>query len=187
VYYSPKGRQVWQTISGPLRRRRSQHSIPMSMRWCTNCSRACKPSYVLSCGGCTSWVRLRSVTFIRRGATSTSTSSRSAHSRMRSLPRCGPDPSSLLDPVNPDDLRQASAAIVERWRDQAHRDREWVAWLRAPDTHTFVVLTLCTLSKIGYISHKFKWPISRRSRLLRLLPGDSSGYVVLIDHDTQLL
>ena len=57
----------------------------------------------------------------------------------------GPDPSSLLDPVNPDDLRQASAAIVERWRDQAHRDREWVAWLRQPDNHTFVVLTLCRL------------------------------------------
>jgi hypothetical protein len=57
----------------------------------------------------------------------------------------GPDPSSLLDPVNSDDLRQASAAIVERWRDQAQRDPEWVVWLRAPDNHTFVVLTLCRL------------------------------------------
>jgi hypothetical protein len=57
----------------------------------------------------------------------------------------GPDPRSLLDPVNPDDLRQASAAMVERWRDQAHRDPEWVGWLRAPANHPFVVLTLCRL------------------------------------------
>jgi Domain of unknown function (DUF4111) len=57
----------------------------------------------------------------------------------------GPDPSSLLDPVHPDDLRQASAAIVERWADQAHRDREWVTWLRAPDHLRFVVLTLARL------------------------------------------
>jgi hypothetical protein len=55
----------------------------------------------------------------------------------------GPEPHSLLDPVNPDDLRQASAAIVERWRDQAHYDPDWPAWLREPENDTFVVLTLC--------------------------------------------
>jgi hypothetical protein len=55
----------------------------------------------------------------------------------------GPDPRSLLDPVNPNDLRQVSAAIVEQWREQAHHDPEWPAWLREPDNHTFVVLTLC--------------------------------------------
>jgi hypothetical protein len=57
----------------------------------------------------------------------------------------GPDPRSLLDPVDPDDLRHASAVIVERWRDQAHSDPEWPAWLREPDNHRFVVLTLCRL------------------------------------------
>lgn len=57
----------------------------------------------------------------------------------------GPDPRSLLDPVNPDDLRQASAAIVQRWRDQAQRDPEWVVWLGEPANHMFVVLTLCRL------------------------------------------
>ena len=69
----------------------------------------------------------------------------------------GPDPSSLLGPVNPDDLRQASAAIVERWRDQAHRDSEWIAWLREPDNLTFVVLTLCRLLytlEIGSVASK---------------------------------
>ncbi|MBA3822543.1 MAG: DUF4111 domain-containing protein [Ktedonobacterales bacterium] len=55
----------------------------------------------------------------------------------------GPDPRTLLDLVNPDDLRQVSAAIVERWRDQAHCDPEWLAWLREPENHIFVVLTLC--------------------------------------------
>jgi hypothetical protein len=57
----------------------------------------------------------------------------------------GPDPRSLLDPVHPDDLRQASAAIVEQWRDQAHRDRDWSAWLQEPANLNFVVLTLCRL------------------------------------------
>ncbi|MBA3826447.1 MAG: DUF4111 domain-containing protein [Ktedonobacterales bacterium] len=55
----------------------------------------------------------------------------------------GPNSRSLLDPVHPDDLRQGSATIVERWRDQAHHDPEWLAWLSEPDNHTFVVLTLC--------------------------------------------
>jgi Domain of unknown function (DUF4111)/Nucleotidyltransferase domain len=57
----------------------------------------------------------------------------------------GPDPRSLLDPVDPDDLRQASAAIVEGWRVQAHADPKWVAWLREPGNQAFVVLTLCRL------------------------------------------
>jgi aminoglycoside adenylyltransferase-like protein len=57
----------------------------------------------------------------------------------------GPDPRLLLDPVHSDDLRQASAAIVERWRDQAHQDLEWIAWLREPANHRFIVLTLCRL------------------------------------------
>jgi hypothetical protein len=57
----------------------------------------------------------------------------------------GPHPRSLLDPVNPDDLRRASAVIVERWRDQAHRDSEWIVWLQEPANFTFVVLTLCRL------------------------------------------
>jgi hypothetical protein len=57
----------------------------------------------------------------------------------------GPDPRSLLDPINPDDLRQASAAIVERWQDQAHSDSEWIVWLRDPANLKFVALTLCRL------------------------------------------
>ncbi|MGO8948672.1 MAG: aminoglycoside adenylyltransferase domain-containing protein [Ktedonobacterales bacterium] len=88
----------------------------------------------------------------------------------------GPDPRSLLDPVNPDDLRQASAAIVERWREQAHRDQEWVAWLREPDNHTFVVLTLCRLLytlETGSVASK---PAAARW-VERTLPSRWSGLI----------
>jgi hypothetical protein len=47
--------------------------------------------------------------------------------------------------VHPDDLRWASAAIVERWRDQAQGDDSWLAWVREPDNLRFVALTLCRL------------------------------------------
>lgn len=57
----------------------------------------------------------------------------------------GPDPHALLDPVNPDDLRRASAATVEEWHAQAHSDPEWVARLREASHRTFVTLTLCRL------------------------------------------
>jgi hypothetical protein len=57
----------------------------------------------------------------------------------------GPDPSSLLEPVHPDDLRRASATIVKRWRDQAQTDSEWMDWVSEPANLTFVVLTLCRL------------------------------------------
>jgi hypothetical protein len=55
----------------------------------------------------------------------------------------GPDPHALLDPVDPDDLRQASATIVERWHDQAHGEPDWSTWLRARENQSFVVMTLC--------------------------------------------
>jgi hypothetical protein len=57
----------------------------------------------------------------------------------------GPDPRSLVDPVQPDDLRRASAATVEGWRARAHGDPAWVAGLRVRREHTYVVLTLCRL------------------------------------------
>jgi hypothetical protein len=57
----------------------------------------------------------------------------------------GPDPRSLLDPVHPDDLRHASAGIVEEWHARAQRDPGWVAWLRASNNCAFVTLTLCRL------------------------------------------
>jgi hypothetical protein len=89
----------------------------------------------------------------------------------------GSDPRSLLDPVNPDDLRQASVSIVERWREQAHRDPDWRAWLREGSNQTFVVLTLCRLLytlKTGSVASKpaaARWAehtvASRWSELIR--------------------
>lgn len=57
----------------------------------------------------------------------------------------GPDPRSLLGPVHPDELRQASAAIVAEWQARAQNDPDWVAWLQRRSHHTFVALTLCRL------------------------------------------
>jgi hypothetical protein len=65
--------------------------------------------------------------------------------RERGVVVSGPDPHTLLDPVDPDDLRRASAAIVERWQDQAQGDDSWLAWVREPDNLRFVALTLCRL------------------------------------------
>jgi len=92
----------------------------------------------------------------------------------------GPDPSSLLDPVNPDDLRQASAAIVEEWRARAHRDPEWVAELQVRSHQTFVVLTLCRLLytlETGSVASK---PAAARW-VERTLPSRWSG---LLGHAT---
>lgn len=70
---------------------------------------------------------------------------------------CGPDPRSLLDPVNPDDMRQASATIIEGWRAQAHEDPAWLAGLRERGNQAFIVLTLCRLLytlKTGSVASK---------------------------------
>jgi len=57
----------------------------------------------------------------------------------------GPDPRLLVDPVQPDELRRASAAKVEDWYARAHGDSAWVAGLQVRREHTYVVLTLCRL------------------------------------------
>jgi Domain of unknown function (DUF4111)/Nucleotidyltransferase domain len=59
----------------------------------------------------------------------------------------GLDPRLLLDPVQPDELRRASAAKVEEWHARAHGDSApaWVARLQVRREHTYLVLTLCRL------------------------------------------
>jgi predicted nucleotidyltransferase len=57
----------------------------------------------------------------------------------------GPDPRLLVDPVQPDELRRASAAKVEDWHARAHGDPAWVAGLQVRREHTYVVVTLCRL------------------------------------------
>jgi hypothetical protein len=57
----------------------------------------------------------------------------------------GPDPRTLIDPVDPDDMRRAAAPIAEMWLEQAHSDPSWLAWVRQRSSQSFVVLTLCRL------------------------------------------
>lgn len=55
----------------------------------------------------------------------------------------GPDPRTLIDPVDPEEMRHAGAAIVATWLDQARHDPSWLEWLRVRENQSFVVLTLC--------------------------------------------
>jgi hypothetical protein len=55
----------------------------------------------------------------------------------------GPDPRTLTDPVDPEEMRQAVRAITEMWLQQAQHDPSWIEWLRQRDAQSFVVLTLC--------------------------------------------
>ncbi|HEU5348640.1 MAG TPA: aminoglycoside adenylyltransferase domain-containing protein [Ktedonobacterales bacterium] len=55
----------------------------------------------------------------------------------------GPDPQTVIDPVDLDDMRRAALAITGQWLDQAHHDPEWLAWVRQRNHQAFVVLTLC--------------------------------------------
>jgi hypothetical protein len=57
----------------------------------------------------------------------------------------GPGPRLLVDPVQPDELRRASAAKVEDWCARAHGDPALVTGLRVRREHTYVVVTLCRL------------------------------------------
>ncbi len=54
----------------------------------------------------------------------------------------GPDPRTLIDPVDPEDLRRAMAAIGESWLEPARSDR--IA-LQRRGTQTFIVQTLCRM------------------------------------------
>lgn len=57
----------------------------------------------------------------------------------------GPDPRTLVAPIDRDAMRRVSAAYAVVWLDQAHHDPEWLAWLRCRDNQAFVVLTLCRM------------------------------------------
>ena len=57
----------------------------------------------------------------------------------------GPEPRTLIEPVDPDALRKASAAIAQTWQKQAHHDPAWLDWLQYGGEHAFVILTLCRI------------------------------------------
>ena len=57
----------------------------------------------------------------------------------------GPEPSELLDPVDPDEMRRDGALIARTWLDQAEHDPTWLDWARPRPYFAFVVATLCRL------------------------------------------
>lgn len=63
--------------------------------------------------------------------------------REHGIPIIGADPHTLIDPVDPDDMRQAVIAIAGGWLDQSQHDPDWLAWVSDPHAMEFVVLTLC--------------------------------------------
>jgi len=57
----------------------------------------------------------------------------------------GPDPRTLVDPINPQDIPPAVAAISGLWLEQARHDPTWLDWLRPRGNQVFVILTLCRM------------------------------------------
>jgi len=65
--------------------------------------------------------------------------------RERGVVVTGPDPRTLINPVDPDDMRRAAAPIAEMWLNQSRKDPSWLDWARRRENQAFVVLTLCRL------------------------------------------
>jgi hypothetical protein len=57
----------------------------------------------------------------------------------------GPDPHTLVDPIDPADMRRAIPAIPNMWQEHVRDDPSWLDWLRQRENQAFVVLTLCRL------------------------------------------
>jgi hypothetical protein len=69
----------------------------------------------------------------------------------------GPAPRTLIDRIDPDDMRRAAAPIAELWLEQARHDPSWLAWVRQRGNQAFVVLTLCRLLytlEVGAVASK---------------------------------
>lgn len=57
----------------------------------------------------------------------------------------GPNPRTLVDTIETQELCTAAKMIVGRWTEQALHDPTWLPWLRQPHAQAFVVQTLCRL------------------------------------------
>ena len=57
----------------------------------------------------------------------------------------GPDPHTLIDPVDPNPMRRAVAQIARMWQGDATNDPTWLEWLGVRENQAFVTLTLCRL------------------------------------------
>jgi hypothetical protein len=57
----------------------------------------------------------------------------------------GPQPRAWIDPIDPDEMRQAAATLSSGWLEQSRQDPDWIAWARQQNSLSFIVLTLCRL------------------------------------------
>ncbi len=57
----------------------------------------------------------------------------------------GPNPRTLIDPIDPQNMRRAAAVHADVWVEQARHDPAWLAWVRHRENQAFVVLTLCRM------------------------------------------
>jgi Domain of unknown function (DUF4111)/Nucleotidyltransferase domain len=65
--------------------------------------------------------------------------------REHGLAVAGPEPRTLLDAVDPNDMRRAGSAIAGIWLEKARADPSWLTWFRQRESQAFVLLTLCRL------------------------------------------
>ncbi|MCC6455814.1 MAG: DUF4111 domain-containing protein [Caldilineaceae bacterium] len=65
--------------------------------------------------------------------------------REHGMALAGPDPRTLIDPVDPNEMRRAVIAIPAMWLALAHNGPSWLEWLAERANQAFVVLTLCRL------------------------------------------
>lgn len=77
--------------------------------------------------------------------------------RDRGVVIAGPEPRTLVGPINSEELYSASANIASTWIEQAENDPTWLPWLRQRSAQSFVILTLCRLlysMAIGTVTSK---------------------------------
>ena len=65
--------------------------------------------------------------------------------RDRGLVVAGPDLSTLVDCIHPQEMHTAAAEIAGLWLKEASTDPTWLSWLRQRDAQSFIILTLCRL------------------------------------------
>lgn len=57
----------------------------------------------------------------------------------------GPEPHTLVGPIDPLDMWSAVAVIAETWLGQARNDPSWLEWARLRQSQVFILQTLCRM------------------------------------------
>jgi Domain of unknown function (DUF4111)/Nucleotidyltransferase domain len=94
--------------------------------------------------------------------------------RERGVVVSGPSPVIFTDPVNLLEMKEAAAAILGKWQEQARQDPGWITWVRERGCQAFVILTICRLLhslNTGSVASK---PAAARWAYQALEPGRRS-------------